>query len=213
MPGTPSFAEALSEVIEARLLDLHTALPGRIKSYDPATQTAEVIPAVKRAIIGDAGKVIEDLPIIPNVPIAWPRGGCCYIHFPLREGDHVLLVFSEAATGLWRETGQTSEPGDLARHDLSYPVAIPGVAPNAGAFEDAPTDQAVLIIESKLRVSTANGEGVEPVALAEKVLNELNAIRQYINQHTHGTGVGPSGPPITPMDEPQSVASATLEAE
>lgn len=213
--GTPTFQEVIAQAIDSKLLDVHTALPGRVAKYDAGKQVADVELVVRRAAQKlDGELLLEDYPVIPNVPVAWPRGGGSYLHFPLAKGDHVLLVFSESAIGQWRESGQVAEPGDLARHDLSYPVAIPGIAPNAGKFTDAPASgSAVLIVPEKLRVSQPNGAGVELVALAEKTLARLQAIVDGFNAHTHPTGVGPSGAPVSPLTAPASVAAQTLEAQ
>jgi hypothetical protein len=130
MAREPSLPEVLTAAIDARLLDLHTCLPGRVQGYNPATQTADVVPVVKRAVAtSDGSTKHEDLPVIHNVPVVFPRGGGCSIQFPLSAGDHVWLMFSEAAMAHWRSTGQISAPGDLRRHDLSYPVALPGIGP------------------------------------------------------------------------------------
>jgi len=142
-----------------------------VKSYDAATQTAEVVPVVRSAAPNlDGSTTPEDLPVIPNVPVAWPRAGGYYLHFPLTVGDHVLLVFSEAAIAQWRGSGETSDPGDLSRHDLSYPFAIPGIAPDAQAFADAPESEAVIGVGSggSLRVSeSAMGGLAQSVVVAD----------------------------------------------
>ncbi len=125
MPVEPTTTDVIRGAIESRLLDLHTSMPGRVVTYDPLTQTADVQPVVKRAIGKYDGETEhEELPIIHNVPIEWPGGGGYAMQFPVLPGDHVWLIFSEAATAQWRSTGQVSEPGDLRRHDLSYACAI-----------------------------------------------------------------------------------------
>src|SRR5512138_1112258 len=121
MPLEPSLEEVLDAVLESRLLEVHTAIPGKVVSYDPATQTAEVTPVVQRAEPrADGGNTLTPLPSISDVPVQWPRGGGFALHFPLAPGDHVLLVFSEAAIGHWRASGELAPPGDLRRHSLWY---------------------------------------------------------------------------------------------
>lgn len=68
--------------------------------------------------------------------------------------------------------------------------------------------------ETSLTLLTlSNGGSVDFVALAEKVLTELEAIKTWADAHTHPTGVGPSGVPTTPMTAPSSVAATKLKAE
>lgn len=125
MPVEPTFAEVITGAIESRLLDLHTCLPGKVVTFDPIGQSVDVQPMVKRAINSYDGELVhEELPIVHNVPIAFPGGGGYVMRFPVTAGDHVWLMFSEAAMSQWRTTGQISEPVDLRRHDLSYACAM-----------------------------------------------------------------------------------------
>ncbi len=51
------------------------------------------------------------------------------------------------------------------------------------------------------------------VALAPRVLEELQASKQSFDTHTHPSGMGPTGVPTVPMTTPSSVAAAKLKAE
>lgn len=220
MPLAPDLTEVLEAAIEARLLDLHTALPGTVKSYDAAKQTAEIIPQIRSAAPkADGGVVAETIPVIPNVPVQWPRGGGCALHFPLAPGDHVLLVFSESATGHWRETGELSDPGDLRRHSLGYPIAIPGIAPNASPIEDpGASGEAVLSVGSN--VFRVGGPLADFVALSMKVDAQLNALKALIataaTTETGAAGLGgmlalSTGLSAWPL--PTGTAATKLKAE
>lgn len=175
----PTWAELLEEAIESRLLELHTAIPGKVVSYDKATQTAEVLPVVLRAEPKeDGGNTLTRLPSIPNVPVQWPRGDGFAIHFKLKPGDHVLLVFSEAAIGHWRASGEMAPPGDLRRHSLGYPIAIPGAAPDAGKLTDIPGDNEAVLEIPDGKVFRMGGPDADFVALAAKVDANFDAIKQ-----------------------------------
>ena len=118
---------------------IHTSLPGVIKSYDPETKLADVLPVIKAPKFDpETGETMEseELPVIPNVPVQFPRGGGWHMSFPLEEGDHVTLVFSESATGAWRTSGEVSEPGDVRRHALGYPSAFLGAHPDDDVLAD-----------------------------------------------------------------------------
>ncbi len=134
-----TLAEVLRANNAALRAGLHTSMPGVIQSYDPETKTADVLPVIKTPLYepetGDEGEA-EDLPVIPNVPVSFPRGGGWHLSFPLEPGDHVTLVFSEAATGQWRTSGEVSEPGDVRRHSLGYPTAFPGAFWDDDVLED-----------------------------------------------------------------------------
>ena len=176
MPLDPDLSEVLEAHARSLLLDVHTAIPGKIKSYDAAKQTAEVIVQVRAQTPRDDGSLAaEELPVLPNVPVQWPRGGGYALHFPLTEGDFVLLVFSEAAIGHWRETGQLSDPGDLERHGIGYPFAIPGIAPNAGKLTDAPTNEGVISVADGKVLRVGPPTGSEFVVLADKLKAALSS--------------------------------------
>lgn len=188
MADKPTLPEVLRVWLEAQSAELHTALPGKVKSYDRATQTAEVIPIIKQATPRKDGSVDETaLAVIPNVRVLWPRAGGAYLHLPMQAGDYVLLVFNEAAIGHWRETGQVpAPPGDLTRHSISYPYAIPGGWPDAGAFElPPPTSESytdsVLMVPGVLRVVKSADPSDQFVAGGEKVNTEFTNLRSHLD--------------------------------
>lgn len=74
----------------------------------------------------------------------------------------------------------------------------------------------VEITAAKVTVTGATveiGSGAVTVALSTKTDQELTAIYTWASTHTHGTGVGPSSPPIQPPTQPQSVACQKLLTE
>jgi hypothetical protein len=73
--------------------------------------------------------------------------------------------------------------------------------PRAVAFHDGS------LTELKL------GSGADYVALAAKVLSDLQTIKTDFDKHVHPTGMGPSGPPTIPMTDPASVAADKVKAE
>jgi hypothetical protein len=86
--------EALMGLIRAQLLDVNTAIPGVIVSYENGL--ARVAPTGKKRFAdGD----VLDYPIIPNVRVCWPSfaGGTAGVKGPVKAGDKCLLVFSQQA--------------------------------------------------------------------------------------------------------------------
>lgn len=203
METSPTLAEVIRGAIESRLLDVHTSIPGKVVTYDPTTQTADVQPTVRRALSLEDGVEHEDLPIIPNVPVGWMRGGGFGFQFPLVPGDHVWLVFSEAATGAWRESGDLSDPVDHARHDLSYPIALPVCAPDSGALPAALGALVSLLSVPAGGTLYLGGQGptADYVALAGKVEAALAALKAAI-----------SGAPVTAGDGGAAFKAAIVAA-
>lgn len=182
-------------MLEEHREDLQTALPGRVESYDPATQTANVKPMIKRVSREgvDAGgvdgtRVVDELPVIPAVPVVWPRGGGYFMTFPLATGDSGLIVFSARDIGAWRDSGQVSDPGDEGLHTLSGAVFIPGLETVAKKLTnaDAGTGHAVIgkeggtqihIDASAVQLGAAGGAFV---ALAPALLDYFAQLEQDI---------------------------------
>lgn len=177
MPLQVTHAEVLRLAFESWARDIHTAIPGRVIAYDAAKQVADVLPVIRDARPDDdGGTELFDPPVIPNVPVQWPRGGGYAIHFPITPGDHVILLFQESAIGHWRESGEVAEPGDLTRFGFGYPIAIPGVAPDAAPIADAPTNEGVIVVPGG-KVLRIGGAGADFVALSAKVDANFKAIK------------------------------------
>jgi Phage protein Gp138 N-terminal domain len=106
--------------ITSRLVEVHTALPGIIQSYDSAKQTCTAQPALMR-IFTDAGP--QPLPVCQDVPVFFP-GSC--LTFDVNNGDDCLLCFSERCIDRWFGQGGVQEPGQYRMHDLSDGFAFVG---------------------------------------------------------------------------------------
>lgn len=200
MPVEPTESDLLLEVIKSYMVDVHVALPARVDSYDAATQTVKVTPCVRRARLSDTRSIEKEaIPQIENVPVAWPRGGGFFATMPLKKGDFVSLIFNEASPAVFRTTGEVpSNPGEIKRHGLGDPVAVPGGAfPNSQPIADARDDAAVLggLDEDDAQVAiTDSGEihlgkqAVEKVGRADRIESYLADIRSEFNGHTHSAG-------------------------
>jgi len=191
--------ELLELVLDHRLRGLHTSMPGQVQSYDAASQTADILPQLKRQIPdGDGGFTVEDLPVLPGVPVCFPRGGGCFVSFPLQKGDFVLVVFAERAIGNWRQKGQASNPGDLRMHPLAGAQAIPcNLYPSSQALQSADANNMVLGRDgtpaAQISITDALvklGGGDQFVALANLVMQRLNTIQDKFDNHTHTTALG-----------------------
>lgn len=115
----------LHETIEYHLADFHTAMAGVVEKYNPKTRRADIQPSLKRKMPG--GKFME-FPVIPDVPVRYSGSMEFTIHFPLKKGDEVLLLFTERATDKWKASGGKGiEEPDPRRFDLQDCVAVPGL--------------------------------------------------------------------------------------
>lgn len=201
---------------------LHVCLPGVIESWDPITQTASVKPTVRNPItdLVTGAADSEDPITIPNVMVVTPRGGGFHISFPYEKGDHVVLVFSDLATGQWRASGEVSEPLDVRRHSLGYPFAFPGAFPDSDALTDPvnPLFLGKMIIgkdgdpAQSIRIGAA---GVEcggilpmPLAMAAGVASAFGAIQTALAAVV--THINAAAPPPDPTTITLNAAMVTL---
>ena len=132
MAGAPvSLAEVVRGATRAEREDIFVARAGRIAKYYPETNTADIRPMVKHALyrVGGLGRVYDELPMLPSVPVMFPRAGDFVITMPVNEGDPVLLVFRDVSHAEWEADGELSEPVDAQRHALGWPVAFLGLYP------------------------------------------------------------------------------------
>lgn len=213
MTRTPTLEEVIREAITSRLIDLHVALPGRIELYHPAEQAADVQPLLLRSFpTVDGDEIAERLPIIPKVPIVFPRSSDFFVTFPLKPGDLVTLIFMDRSIDTWTAgPGTEVDPVDTRMHSLSDAVAYPGGYPFPRSLKGAhPTNMVMgqdlgpqIHIKPTGEIHAGSEFATDFVALAQKVLTELNKVATGFNGHIHpgvttGPGVtGPAGPPPT----------------
>jgi hypothetical protein len=174
-------AELIRRALESRILEVWTSFPARVTAYDSATQTADVAPVIRRPLpTEDGGSVAEDLPVIPNVPILFPRGGgdSYAMTWQIQPGDHVLVHVSAVSFAGWRRTGETSDPGDVRSHSLGNAYAIPGAAHNAQSAALAQAQDAAMVLEAPMIKLGAGA--TDFVALASIVMANLNALKDAI---------------------------------
>ena len=124
---TPQEVPALKREIFS---SLHCAMPGIVESFDAASQTAIVRPALKRKGIL--------LPVIRDVPMFFPGGAGSGITWPVSAGDECLLVFADFDIDRWFESGSAENPASERNHALSDAFAFAGFRSRGNALEDLP---------------------------------------------------------------------------
>ena len=145
--STPTMARVIREAIDSALIDVHTAMVCCVQSYDPATQRADVVPQIRRPLESlDTGEIEhEDLPVLPNIPVAFPRAGNFFMSFPIKKGDFVLVVYNEYSIDQWLEKGRATAPGDIGHLTMTGGIALPlGPYPTSLALDTAHADDAVI---------------------------------------------------------------------
>lgn len=122
---TETIEDVLKTAIERGLLDVHTALPGKVVSFNPVKNTVSVEPMINQ-IMEDSSQ--QEITTLADVPVQFQRGGGFVLTFPIAQGDEGLIVFNERCIDGWWATGQKSIPLDFRMHDYSDAVFIPGIS-------------------------------------------------------------------------------------
>ncbi len=220
---TPSRAEVIKAYVQSQMSELHVCLPGKVEKVDHENQTVDVQPQLKRRLQHEDGTVtFERLPVIPSVPLGFPRAGGFYSYLPPAVGDHVMVHFTDYSIDEWWDSGRETEPSFAHSHELTDCYAVPGGYPKPKALSDLNGNDAVIGKEDgSVLVFKANGEihagsddlaDSKLVALAELVKNEITALRNTVNTnatmfntHMHPSGMGPTGTPTTSATSPAAV--------
>jgi len=201
---SPTIAELLKAAVDQGLADTHVALPGLVVKYNAGTQRADVKPTVQLPYINDDGSEgVDVLPVIPEVPVLWPRAGGFFMHLPLAVGDTVLLLICERSIDEWNlTTGKVdTNPKDFRKHDLSDAIAIPGLATVPSALKEILSGAAVFGKEkgAQVRAKTSTVEIVTKGAIAAVggFVAMANLLVTAFNTHVH-TSAAPGSPTTTP---------------
>ena len=210
---TPELEELISRAIEYYLNDLYTTMPGRIESYDSATQMADVKIVLQRRIVNDddGTEELEELPIIPNVPVVFLRGGGAFVSVPVKRGDQVMVHFSQGSLDNWLSgSGDVTDPDDVRCHDITDAIAVPGLYPFTSPIRDISDSglrigfdrggAQITITDSGTMEVSIDGVSDEAVMLGNAFQLWWNSmIQPWLITHTHSTPFGPTSPPIAPL--------------
>ena len=128
---------AVDRQIQQDRLNLHTALPAKVVSFDQANQTVTLAIQIKMQLADGTG---ADIPPLVDVPVSFPRGGGFAVTFPLKAGDEGMAIFSERCIDGWWRNGSASAPLDFRLHDLSDAMFIPGICSVPKAIGEFFTD-------------------------------------------------------------------------
>lgn len=149
-PVDPDLVDVLDAREEALLLNLDVALPARVQSYDAALQVADVVPLLRRPVVRpDGTHAFEADPVVPSVPVVWPRVGAWGLTMALAAGDTGVLLCCDSDVSAWRAgSGDVVDPVNLQRHHLSHAVFIPGLFRRGAPLARAASGSAGLVLGS-----------------------------------------------------------------
>ncbi len=149
------FVQAISDLVDKKLNNLHTAIPGKIVSFDTSTGLATVLPVMK--FKKPDGSTI-DFPQITGVPVIFPQaaGQQITIAYPIKANDGCLIIIAEQSIDYWLYGQETDT--DL-KFDLTNAFCIPGLFSTANkVVAEACNNNSVIVDTKGTRVTIKKGE-------------------------------------------------------
>lgn len=149
------FVQAVNDAIDRKIANIHTAVPGKIVSYDADKGVAAVLPMMK---FKKPDGTMIDYPQISGVPMVLPQalGQDAIIAYPIKSGDGCLLIFAEQSIDYWMYGQQTET--DL-KFDLTNAICIPGLFSKVnGVIKEACANNSIIIDVKGTRISVKDGE-------------------------------------------------------
>lgn len=141
---------ATEKTVRDIVSEIHTALPGKIQSYNESTGMVNVLPY--GTFHCQDGRRIP-YPVISDVPVV-TTGVCnASVVIPIKPEMDCLLVISEQSLDAWLYGTET--PSNLS-YDLTNAIAIPGLAkvPVPAQIEANQSDS-VMIVNGAARISVS----------------------------------------------------------
>lgn len=166
----PELAEVIRRALDARLGEVHSAMPARVVKWDAAKQAADCQPLVQRAYLDERGaRQVATLPVIPGVPVMFQGGGPFRLTFPLSDGSLVIdgdtipattgtLFFAECSLDRWLTgKGEIVDPEIDHGFALHDGIFVPGLHPFGAPLGSCPTDHATLGHDSGVQIHFHKG--------------------------------------------------------
>jgi hypothetical protein len=194
--------QELLTVIEDRLKELHTCLPGIVQSYNPNNDigpTVNVQPAIQRTFVDG----VQNFPLLEDVPVYFPGGAGWSVTFPVEPGDECLLIFSERCMNYWLITGEL-RPGENYRlHDPSDAFALVGIRSKPRKLSNVQTDGIELRADDRSTYLKLKSTGIEikgDVTVTGTItaadFEEPSGLK--FSNHIHPSGTPNTSGPISP---------------
>lgn len=140
-----AFGEAIENVVDGKIAEIHIAEPCILVSYDPQKQTAVLQPTTK-ALVRKPDGTTEwvSKPLLLDSKVIFPSGGGVSLTFPLKAGDAIFAVMSSRSPDVWQQNGGEQQVINARMHDLSNAFCFPGARPDAEALANVSTDSTQL---------------------------------------------------------------------
>ena len=153
---------AIDSHIERLKNTIYTSVPAKVTKVNTE---GDSIYSVSAKPINDKlwrdGLLLTRKPI-PNIPLVFPSGGGGLLSFPVKEGDYVLLLFSQEDIDNFLSKGEDSgKPNTLRKFSLTDAIAIPCVYPLGDDLKPSQDDVEIKFKDSVIRVDSEGNVEIE----------------------------------------------------
>ena len=181
--GSPAEYDALkSEELSAQI---RVAMPAIVTRVNLEAQTVEVKLALQGKVLGSTGEAEwVNYPILPDVPIIFPRAGGFALTFPVKVDDECLVVFADRCIDAWWQSGGVQKPMDERLHDLSDAFALFGVTSQPRRLPSVDSDAVELRDEKR-----ANFISLKSGSLDINIVGATNVTCDSANVNANSTTV------------------------
>jgi hypothetical protein len=191
--------QVFNTLVDQRIKDIHTCIPGQIESFDGIR--ANVKPLIKKLYVDDEE---EELPVISSVPVVFNSSSNMQLTYPLNKGDGCMILFSERGLDKWMDSGRDSAPTDRRKFDLTDAICVPGLwSPATDPKEVDLTSMLLKFGDAKLKF-----DNLGKMALGNSSAELLDITDQFLDAMISATVIIPGGSSAGtyPLD-PATIAS------
>lgn len=122
-PRVNPFTPLMKDAINTSLRNLMVCLPGKVVSFDPDTQMAQVECGIQKRING----VFRTIPIIDSVRVQFAGDNEWYFWHQIKPGTEGLIHFSQRAVDTWNDQGGPVAPHELRMFSAEDAYFVPGI--------------------------------------------------------------------------------------
>lgn len=117
----------LKAAAESTMLNMWSAMPGIVESYNPAKGTVSVQITIRSVSqLKDGNVERTPIPLLTDVPVLFPQGGGAVITFPIAAGDECLVIFASRNIDSWWQSGGVQDQRLYRAFSLSDGFAFVG---------------------------------------------------------------------------------------
>ncbi len=209
------------ESVDRATRRINTCIPGEIQSFDPETQTATVVPAVKLRTAVDGEEGFLEMPAIVQAPLVFPFVSVAgyALTLPVRPKDPCLILFAQRAIDNWHDNGGIQQPEEGVggrHHDLTDALVLMAPSPLPEVLGDWQTDGIEIRNRDRDAFIKIADDGTITITSAVKVTidcpdTEITGDVQINGGLTHTGTYGSSGGAITTPGTIQSTGSDVID--